>query len=278
MSIDQLSRPTAILATAWRAIWRSAAAAAFAGLLAAPAGLLASKISGTLAAATEPAVTFIDVTAAAGIKFVHNSGAFGKKYLPETIGSGVLVVDFDGDGWPDILFVNSKNWPGHRGGPSLPALYRNMHDGTFADVTRGSGLDVELYGIGAAAADFDNDGRVDIYVTALGGNRLFRNLGGGKFADVTDRAGVADGGFSTSALWFDYDNDGKVDLFVTHYVVWSEATDLFCSIDGKNKSYCTPEAYRGQSPTLFRNRGDGTFENVTKKAGLYDDSSKGLGD
>ncbi len=236
-----------------------------------------SIVAGALLAASEPTVTFTDVTTAAGIRFVHNSGAFGKKYLPETIGSGVLVVDFDGDGWPDILFVNSRSWPGHRGRPSLPALYRNMHDGTFADVTRGSGLDVELYGIGAAAADFDNDGRVDIYVTALGGNRLFKNLGGGKFADITERAGVADHGFSTSALWFDYDNDGKVDLFVTHYVEWSEATDLFCSIDGKNKSYCTPESYPGQSPTLFRNRGDGTFENVTRKAGLYDASSKGLG-
>ena len=243
----------------------------------ATAGVATAMVAGALAAATEPAVTFSDVTAAAGIRFVHHSGAFGKKYLPETIGSGVLVVDFDGDGWPDILFVNSRSWPGHRGGSSLPALYRNMHDGTFADVTRGSGLDVELYGIGAAAADFDNDGKVDVYVTALGGNRLFKNLGGGKFADVTERAGVADGGFSTSALWFDYDNDGKLDLFVTHYVAWSEATDLYCSIDGKNKSYCTPESYRGQSPTLFRNRGDGTFENVTKKAGLYDVSSKGLG-
>src|SRR4029077_5159510 len=131
--------------------------------------------------------------------------------------------------------------------------------------------------IGAAAADFDNDGKVDIYITALGGNRLFRNLGGGKFADVTRQAGVGDGGVSTSALGFDYDNDGKLDLFVTHYVQWSEAQDLFCTLDGKSKSYCTPESYKGQSPTLYHNRGDGTFEDVTKKAGLADPASKALG-
>ena len=229
------------------------------------------------ASAIGPSVAFTDVTLQAGVRFVHNSGAFGRKYLPETMGSGALWLDADGDGWQDLLLVNSKNWPGHPGPPSLPALYRNTHDGTFLDITRGSGLDVELYGIGAAAADYDNDGKVDVYLTALGGNRLFKNLGGGRFLDVTGTAGVADGGFSTSALWFDYDNDGKLDLFVTHYVEWSIEKDLFCTLDGKNKSYCTPESYRGQSPSLFRNRGNGTFENVTKQAGIFDTSSKGLG-
>jgi len=226
-----------------------------------------------------PPVTFTDVTMSAGIRFVHNSGAFGKKYLPETLGAGGLFLDADGDGWQDVLLVNSMNWPGHQGAKSksYPALYRNNHNGTFTDVTRGSGLDVELYGIGAAAADFDNDGRIDIYVTALGGNRLFKNVGAGRFTDVTKTAGVADGGFSTSALWFDYDNDGRLDLFVAHYVEWSIEKDLTCTLDGKNKSYCTPESYKGASPTLYRNRGDGTFEDVTKRAGLYDASSKGLG-
>ena len=227
--------------------------------------------------ATGPSVVFTDVTLQAGIRFVHNSGAFGRKYLPETMGSGALWFDADGDGWQDLLLVNSKNWPGHPGQRSLPALYRNTHDGAFLDITRGSGLDVEVYGIGAAAADYDNDGKVDVYITALGGNRLFKNLGGGRFLDVTSTAGVADGGFSTSALWFDYDNDGKVDLFVTHYVEWSIDKDLFCTLDGKNKSYCTPESYKGQSPSLFHNRGNGTFENVTKQAGIFDTSSKGLG-
>ncbi len=224
-----------------------------------------------------PPVTFTDVTTAAGIRFTHTSGAFGKKYLPETLGSGVVVLDADGDGWQDLLFINSTGWPGRGGPKSTPALYRNTHDGAFVDVTRGSGLDVELYGIGGAAADFDNDGRVDVYVTALGGNRLFRNMGGGKFTDVTKAAGVGDSGFSTGALWFDYDNDGKLDLFVAHYVDWSIEKDLFCTLDGKAKSYCTPESYKGQSPTLFHNRGDGTFEDVTKRAGLLDGASKGLG-
>ena len=229
------------------------------------------------ASAAGPSVAFTDATLQAGVRFVHNSGAFGRKYLPETIGAGALWFDADSDGWQDLLLVNSKNWPGHPGQRSLPALYRNTHDGAFLDITRGSGLDVELYGIGAAAADYDNDGKVDVYITALGGNRLFKNLGGGRFLDVTRQAGVADEGFSTSALWFDYDNDGKVDLFVTHYVDWSADKDLFCTLDGKNKSYCTPESYKGQSPSLFHNRGNGTFENVTKQAGIFDTSSKGLG-
>jgi hypothetical protein len=232
-------------------------------------------------------VAFTDVTTRAGVTFVHNNGAFGKKYLPETIGSGVIVFDMDGDGWSDALFVNSTNWPGRGGslasGPAAKearttaALYRNNRDGTFADVTRGSGVDVELYGIGGTAGDFDNDGKTDVYLTALTGNRLFRNLGGGKFADVTRAAGVGSGGFSSSALSFDYDTDGRLDLFVAHYVEWSIDKDLFCTIDGKNKSYCTPESYQGQSPTLYRNKGNGTFEDVTKAAGLLDPTSKGLG-
>jgi enediyne biosynthesis protein E4 len=238
---------------------------------------LAAVATGIVVSAAAPPVTFTDATAAAGIHFVHNSGAFGRKYLPETIGSGAVWFDEDGDGWQDLFFVNSKPWPGRPGAASLPALYRNTHDGKFADVTHGSGLDVSLYGIGAAAGDFDNDGKEDLYVTALDGNRLFRNMGSGRFVDVTAKAGVADHGFSTSALWFDYDNDGRLDLFVAHYVAWSIGTDLFCTLDGTNKSYCTPESYKGQSPTLFRNRGDGTFENVTAKAGLEDASSKGLG-
>ncbi len=228
-------------------------------------------------AAAPPSAAFTDVTAQAGVRFAHNSGAFGRKYLPETMGSGALWFDADGDGWQDLLLVNSKNWPGHPGPRSVPALYRNLHGGAFADITRGSGLDVEMYGIGAAAADFDNDGKVDVYITALGGNRLFRNLGAGRFADVTRQAGVADSGFSTSALWFDYDNDGKLDLFVAHYVEWSIEKDLFCTLDGRNKSYCTPESYKGQSPSLFRNRGNATFETVTKQAGISDTSSKALG-
>jgi hypothetical protein len=222
-------------------------------------------------------IQFTDVTAQAGIHFKHNSGAFGKKYLPETMGSGVCVLDYDNDGWQDILFVNSMDWPGHKSGKSFPALYHNNKDGTFTDVTVQAGLAIEMYGMGCAIGDYDNDGYDDIYITAVGSNHLFRNLGNGKFADVTAKAGVASPGFSTGAAWVDYDNDGKLDLYVAHYIDWSIATDKYCSLDGKSKSYCTPQTYKGQSPALFHNRGDGTFENVTRRAGLYDPTSKALG-
>jgi hypothetical protein len=222
-------------------------------------------------------IEFTDITAQAGIHFKHNSGAFGKKYLPETMGCGVCFLDYDNDGWQDILLVNSMDWPGHKSGKSFPALYHNNRDGTFTDVTRQAGLAVEMYGLGCAVGDFDNDGNVDIYITTVGSNHLFRNLGNGRFADVTAKAGVADPGFSASAVWFDYDNDGKLDLFVAHYIEWSMETDEYCSLDSKNKSYCTPQRYKGQSSTLFHNRGDGTFENVTKRAGLYDPTGKALG-
>jgi hypothetical protein len=134
-----------------------------------------------------------------------------------------------------------------------------------------------MYGLGCTVGDYDNDGNVDVYITTLGSNHLFRNLGNGKFADVTVKAGVADPGFSSSAVWFDYDNDGKLDLFVAHYIDWSIGTDQYCSLDNKNKSYCTPQTYKGQSSALFHNKGNGTFENVTQRAGLYDPTSKSLG-
>jgi len=223
------------------------------------------------------AVTFADVTSQAGIRFRHTSGAFGRKYLPETMGSGAAFLDVDADGWQDVFLVNAANWPGRQGPPSFSALYRNNGDGTFSDITRVAGLQVELYGLGVASADFDNDGLVDLYLTALGRNRLFRNLGQSRFADVTGRALVGDPGFSTSAAWVDYDRDGWVDLFVANYVQWSIDKDLFCTLDGTAKSYCTPESYSGQSSTLYRNQGDGTFANVTRAAGLYDASSKALG-
>lgn len=222
-------------------------------------------------------IAFTDVTAQAGIKFKHNSGAFGKKYLPETVGSGCAFLDYDNDSWQDILLVNSMNWPEHKGQKSFAALYHNNRNGTFTDVTKEAGLAVEMYGLGCAVADYDNDGNVDIYITCLGANHLFRNLGNGKFQDVSARAGVDDPGFSTSALWFDYDKDGKLDLFVCNYVDWSVEKDLYCTLDGKNKSYCTPESYKGHSATLYHNKGDGTFENVTQRAGLSDPTCKSLG-
>lgn len=228
-------------------------------------------------AAPAPDLRFVDVTAAAGITFRHTSGAYGGRLLPETMGSGVVFLDFDGDGWQDVFFVNSTRWPGQRGPAGHPALYRNGGNGTFSDVTRAAGLLVESYGMGGAAADYDNDGRVDLYLSCLGPNRLYRNLGGGKFQDVTAKAGVGDPGFSTSAMFLDYDKDGWLDIVVANYVTWSKDKDLFCTLDGKSKSYCTPESYRGQSLTLYRGSPGGVFENVTERAGLKDDRAKSLG-
>ncbi len=222
-------------------------------------------------------IEFVDVTAQAGIHFKHDSGAFGKKYLPETMGSGVCFIDYDNDGWQDIFLVNSMDWPEHKTGKSFPALYHNNHDGTFTDVTREAGLAIETYGQGCAVGDYDNDGYEDLYLTTVGSNHLFHNLGNGKFADVTAKAGVASPGFSASAVWFDYDNDGKLDLFVTHYIDWSIEKDQYCTLDNKNKSYCTPQTYKGESSRLYHNKGNGVFEDVTKQAGLLDPKSKALG-
>ncbi|HEY3823382.1 MAG TPA: CRTAC1 family protein [Bryobacteraceae bacterium] len=240
--------------------------------------LTAALVSSTILFGADPGFQLVDVTAKAGITFKHNNGAFGGKYLPETLGSGVAFLDYDKDGWQDILFVNGSNWPGHRTKPTAMALYRNNHDGTFTDVTHRAGLDVEMYGMGVAVGDFNNDGFPDLYVTAVGQSRLFQNNGHGGFVDVTERSHLGGhDGFSTSALWFDYDRDGRLDLFVANYVKWSAAQDVFCSLDGSHKSYCTPEAYRGATCWLFHNRGDGTFEDVTAKSGIFDSSSKSLG-
>jgi len=220
----------------------------------------------------------IDVTRSAGLHFQHNSGTYGGKLLPETLGSGCAFLDYDGDGWQDILLVNGMDWPGHKRQRSTLQLYRNNRDGTFTDVTRKAGLDVEMYGMGVAVGDYNNDGFPDILVTCVGQNRLFKNTGKGTFRDVTHASGLdRRQAFSTSALWFDFDRDGLLDLFVCNYVKWSPEHDVFCSLDGKHKSYCTPEAYRGETCWLFHNRGDGTFEDVTANSGIFDSSSKSLG-
>ena len=222
--------------------------------------------------------TLTDVTAASGLQFRHNSGGYGGKLLPETMGSGCAFIDYDADGWPDVLLINGMDWPGHKRQRSTLRLYRNNRNGTFTDVTRSAGLDVELYGMGVAVGDYNNDGFADILVTCVGQNKLFRNTGKGTFVDATDASGLGKRtGFSTSALWFDFDRDGLLDLFVCNYLKWTPEHDVFCSLDGKNKSYCTPEAYRGDTCWLFRNRGNGTFEDVTAKCGLFDTSSKSLG-
>jgi hypothetical protein len=228
--------------------------------------------------AANPGFRLTDVTSAAGIQFRHNSGAYGGKLLPETLGSGCAFLDYDADGWQDILLINGMDWPQHKRQRTTLRLYRNNRDGTFTDVTRRAGLDVEMYGMGIAVGDYNNDGFPDILVTCVGQNRLFRNSGKGTFTEVTAKSGLDNRlGFSTSALWFDYDRDGLLDLFVCNYVKWSAEHDVFCSLDGKHKSYCTPEAYRGETCWLFHNRGDGTFEDVTAKSGIFDTSSKSLG-
>jgi hypothetical protein len=221
------------------------------------------------------AVSFVDVTAKAGIGFRHYNGAIGRKYYPESMGSGVAFLDYDNDGWVDLLFVNSQDWPdtppGRRAAvqPTMH-LYRNRGDGTFADVTGEAGLAVPVYGIGCAVGDYDNDGWEDLYVTAaLGTSRLFHNHGDGRFEEVTERAGVSNQDqFATSATWFDYDRDGRLDLFVCNYIDWSPAKDLRCEILRGIKEYCTPQSYDGLPCRLYRNLGGGRFADVSSETGI----------
>ena len=224
-----------------------------------------------------PDVVFTDVTTAAGIQFKHHHGRSGKKYLPETLGAGVAFFDYNNDGWSDLFFTNGRPWDTASSLKTPPALYRNNKDGTFTDVTQQAGLAIDIYGMGIAAADYDNDGFTDLYLTAYGPDRLFRNQGNGTFSDVTEQSGISNPDFGTSAAWFDYDKDGKLDLFVGNYVQWTPETDLWCSLDGEAKSYCTPESYHGTTSRLFHNLGDGKFEEVTEKAGVLDPDGKALG-
>ncbi len=233
-------------------------------------------------AASEPAdVVFSDVTSSAGIDFIHHNGRSGLKWLPETLGSGCAFFDYDNDGFADIFLVNSKPWAAApepvTSKPVTSKLYRNQGDGTFSDVTAAAGLAVEMYGIGVAFGDYNNDGFTDLYVTALGADRLFRNQGDGTFTDVTTEAGIANAAFGTSVAFLDYDNDGLLDIFVNNYVDWTAEGDLWCTLDGSNKSYCTPESYTGVASKLYRNLGGGRFKDVTQVAGVYDPTSKALG-
>ncbi len=247
------------------------------GFLCASASLWWILLFPTTTPAQQP--HFRDITAQSGIRFTHNNGAFGKKWLPETMGPGCAFIDYDNDGYPDILLVNGTDFPGHHhAGPTTPKLYHNNHDGTFTDVTHKAGLDVPMFGLGAAVGDYDNDGFDDLFITALGQSHLFHNNGNGTFTEVTKLAGMfGPNEFSTSAAWVDYDRDGKLDLVVANYVQWSEAGDLYCTLDGAHKSYCTPESYKGTALRLWHNLGNGKFEDATQKAGLGDPTSKSLG-
>lgn len=231
-----------------------------------------------------PAQTpFVDVTAASGIDFRHVNGAFGDKWMPETVGSGVALFDAENDGDLDVVLVQGMAWAGHEEAvdPALRTatmrLFLNRGDGTFVDATAGSGLAVSLYGFGAAPADFDDDGKVDLLVTAYGPNRLFRNIGGGRFEDVTETAGVGHPGWGTSAAWLDYDRDGDLDLYVANYVRWDPGQDIWCSLDGEHKSYCTPESYEGEPSVLYRNEGGGRFVDATRVARVFVPGGKSLG-
>ena len=229
------------------------------------------------ASAAPVPIAFTDVTAEAGIRFVHFTGGFGKKLLPETMGSGCAFSDFDGDGWADILLLNGSDLAPSKRRSATPALYRNNRNGTFTDITRAAGLAFEMYAMGVTAGDYDNDGDEDVYITCLGPDHLFQNQGNGTFKDVTKAMGLGCPDFGASAAWFDYDRDGWLDLYVSNYVQWTPATDIYCTLDGKAKSFCTPESYKGVTGRLYRGIGGKNFEDVTAKAGLLMPSQKALG-
>ncbi|HEY9156164.1 MAG TPA: VCBS repeat-containing protein, partial [Opitutaceae bacterium] len=225
-------------------------------------------------AAEIPFTPFENITAEAGIDFHHVSGAYGDKLLPESMGGGVAFFDYDGDGAPDLLLINSNAWPGHPlSQPTAPtmALYHNDGHGHFTNVTAGSGLDVSFYGMGVAIGDYDNDGRPDVFISGVNGNHLFHNEGNGHFRDVTREAGVGGSGndWSTSSAWIDYDNDGQLDLFVCNYVHWSPQIDenVAASSPGP-RTYAQPTHYEGTFCYLYHNEGNGHFHDVSASAGI----------
>jgi hypothetical protein len=240
----------------------------------------AAETSSKRASANRYNVKFRDVTGAAGIRFRHERAASEQKLYTETMGAGVAWMDYNQDGWLDAFFVNSGFTPYfHPERPPQPALYRNNGDGTFTDVTEQAGIRTDgTFFFGVAVGDFDNDGFPDIYMTGYRHSVLYHNNGNGTFTDVTTKAGVGDdGAWATAAGWFDYDRDGNLDLFVTNYVQFDEDHPVSC---GENKpgyrAYCHPDSFPGTSPRLFHNNGDGTFTDVTKKAGLLNNDGKSL--
>src|SRR5512135_2477308 len=233
-------------------------------------------------------IRFEDVTKSSGVSFVHVNGAEGKKWMPETMGSGVAAFDADGDGRVDLLFVNGRWWPGDPKAAHQPTLsfWRNVTEPggpiRFEDRTKESGLAISLYGMGAAVGDVNDDGAPDVVITGLDDIRLLVNDGKGHFRDATSASGLDDKsgkwtGWGTSAAFADFDGDGVLDLFVGRYVNWTPKTDMYCSLDGRTKSYCTPERYDGVPSRLYKGLGGGKFREITKEAGLVNPLGKALG-
>jgi hypothetical protein len=228
--------------------------------------------------ATTPAkLKFTDVTRDSGLTFFRFNGAFGLRWMPEIFGGGGAFMDYDNDGWPDILLINGDWWPGHaRTGrrPTL-ALYHNDRNGHFTETTAAAGMAAPIQGMGVAVGDYDNDGWDDIFITGVSDCRLYHNVAGKRFDDVTTRTGIDRAGWSTSAAWLDFDKDGRLDLFVCHYLKWSAANDVYCGTS--EKTYCRPQEYSGESCRLYRNLGGGRFADVSKRAGVWNNNSKALG-
>jgi hypothetical protein len=262
--------------------------------LAAACALAACGGGGATPETGPPSVVYTDVTASSGVDFVHENGMFGRKFFPETVGSGLALFDADGDGRLDLLFVNQRRWSGHeeeyREPPSRRPtlrLYRNRGGWKFEDVTEAAGLDVECFGMGTAVADVEGDGDADLVVTALGDLLFFRNEGG-RFVERAREAGLVTPRWGhrgtpehpmwgTSAAFLDFDRDGVLDLFVCGYIRWCEETEIFTSYDGVTKVFTTPDLYPGESSRLFRGLGGGRYEDMTEAAGVHHPRGKSLG-
>lgn len=241
--------------------------------------VLACVCVGPLLLLAQAPIRFRDRAADAGLRFVLENHPTERKHMIETMPGGIAVFDYDGDGLPDIYFTNGAAIPSlEKSEPKYwNRLYRNEGNWKFRDVTAEAGVAGAGYSMGAAVADYDNDGKPDLFVAGVNRNILYRNLGNGKFEDVTAKAGIASGKWAVAAGWFDYDRDGRLDLWVVHYAKWSPAFDRYCGDTARNlRIYCHPKYFDGLGSTLYRNKGDGTFEDVTLKAGLAPFAGRGM--